>query len=339
MKALLLHSPAPVDTKPLQFSEAQLPAIRDDEVLVRVNACGICRTDLHLVEGDLAVRRSPIIPGHQIVGRVAALGAQVVEFAIEQRIGIAWLHHTCGECRFCRAGRENLCERADFTGWTVNGGYAEYVIASARYSYPLPDGFDDLQAAPLLCAGIIGYRSLRLTGIDSSAWPSSRLGIYGFGAAVHVVIQLARARGAEVYVCTRDRERHQTLASELGATWVGGAMDEPPDKLDASIIFAPAGELVPVALKALAKGGVLVLGGIHMSPIPSFEYPLIYGERAVRSVANNTREDGREFLAEAASIPVRTYTQTFPLEQANEALIALKHDAIRGAGVLVVDQG
>lgn len=339
MKALLLHSPAPVDTKPLQFSEAQLPAIRDDEVLVRVNACGICRTDLHLVEGDLAVRRSPIIPGHQIVGRVAALGAHVLEFGIEQRIGIAWLHHTCGECRFCRAGRENLCERADFTGWTANGGYAEYVIASARYSYPLPDGFDDLQAAPLLCAGIIGYRSLRLTGIDSSAWPSSRLGIYGFGAAGHVVIQLARARGAEVYVCTRDRERHQTLASELGATWVGGAMDEPPVKLDASIIFAPAGELVPVALKALAKGGVLVLGGIHMSPIPSFEYPLIYGERAVRSVANNTREDGREFLAEAASIPVRTYTQTFPLEQANEALIALKHDAIRGAGVLVVDQG
>jgi propanol-preferring alcohol dehydrogenase len=337
MKALLLHSPAPVDTKPLRFSEAPLPVIRDDEMLVRVNACGICRTDLHVVEGDLAVRRSPIIPGHQIVGRVAALGAHVVDFDIEQRIGVAWLHHTCGECRFCRAGRENLCERADFTGWTLNGGYAEYAVAAARFSYPLPDDFDDLQAAPLLCAGIIGYRSLRLTGIDS--WPSSRLGIYGFGAAGHVVIQLARARGAEVYVCTRDRERHQTLASELGATWVGGAMDEPPVKLEASIIFAPAGELVPVALKALTKGGVLVLGGIHMSPIPSFAYPLIYDERAMRSVANNTREDGREFLAEAASIPVRTYTQTFPLAQANEALIALKHDAIRGAGVLVVDQG
>ena len=305
-------------------------------MLVRVNACGICRTDLHVVEGDLAVRRSPIIPGHQIVGRVAALGAHVLDFDIEQRIGVAWLHHTCGECRFCRAGRENLCERADFTGWTVNGGYAEYAVAAARFSYPLPDDFDDLQAAPLLCAGIIGYRSLRLTGIDS--WPRSRLGIYGFGAAGHVVIQLARARGAEVYVCTRDRERHQTLASELGATWVGGAMDEPPVKLDASIIFAPAGELVPVALKALEKGGVLVLGGIHMSAIPSFNYDLLYQERMMRSVTNNTRQDGEDFLRVAAEIPIQTRVRIFPLRDANRALNALKNDAIPGAAVLRVSE-
>ena len=256
-----------------------------------------------------------------------------------QRVGIAWLHHTDGVCRFCRSGRENLCEQAEFTGWTVDGGYAEYALAAASFTYPISEGFDDLQAAPLLCAGIIGYRSLRLTGIgaESRRWAGAKLGIYGFGAAGHVVIQLARSRGADVYVCTRDRERHQALATELGAIWVGGATDEPPAKLDASIIFAPAGDLVPVALKALDKGGVLVLGGIHMSPIPEFEYSLIYGERVVRSVTNNTREDGLEFLAEAAAIPVQTHIQAFSLEQANEALRALKHDAIRGAAVLVVN--
>ena len=343
MKACVLKSPAPIDTRPLEFKEVDAPTPHDDEVLVRVNACGICRTDLHVVEGELPVRRSPVIPGHQIVGRVAALGASVAAensveglFSIDQRVGIAWLNRTCGVCRFCVAGRENLCERADFTGWTRDGGYAEYVVAPAAFVYCLPQDFEDLQAAPLLCAGIIGYRSLRLTGIEKGNWSGARLGIYGFGAAGHVVIQLARARGAEVYVCTRDRERHQALASELGAKWVGGAQDEPPVKLDASIIFAPAGELVPVALHSLEKGGVLVLGGIHMSPIPSFDYSLIYGERVVRSVANNTRQDGREFLDEAASIPVRTHVHSFPLEQANEALIALKTDAIRGAGVLMV---
>jgi propanol-preferring alcohol dehydrogenase len=231
-----------------------------------------------------------------------------------------------------------LCEKADFTGWTVDGGYAEFVTAPGAFTYSLPDAFTDLQAAPLLCAGIIGYRALRLTQPAASKkdWSGSRLGIYGFGAAGHICIQLARARGADVFVFTRDRERHQALAAELGAQWIGSATDESPVKLDAAIIFAPAGELIPVALRALDKGGTLVLGGIHMSPIPSFEYGLIYGERSIRSVANNTREDGREFLAEAARIPVKTNVQQFAFEQAAEALIALKRDAIKGAGVIVL---
>ncbi len=337
MKACVLKSPAPIDSRPLEFTDFPKPDPAEDELLVRVRACGICRTDLHVVEGELARRRSPVIPGHQIVGEVVASGARVDELKQGQRVGVAWLHRTCGACRFCRSERENLCERAEFTGWTANGGYAEYVKAPVKFVYPLPAGFDDLQAAPLLCAGIIGYRSLRLTGIGEGNWAGARLGIYGFGAAGHVVIQVARARGAEVYVSTRDRERHQKLAEELGAAWVGGAEDEPPFKLDAAIIFAPAGELLPVALKALDKGGMLVLGGIHMSPIPSFEYALIYGERVVRSVTNNTREDGREFLKEAVRIPVRTHVETFTFKQSNDALIALKHDAIKGAGVLAVD--
>jgi len=337
MKAWLLNKPASVDRRPLVFSDIPEPVPGAGELLLRVAACGICRTDLHVVEGELPVRRSPLIPGHQIVGRVAALGSGVEGFAIGDRVGVAWLNRTCGVCDFCIAGRENLCEQAMFTGWTVNGGYAEYAVAPAAFSYRLPDNFDDLQAAPLLCAGIIGYRCLRLTGLGLDEWQGARLGLYGFGAAGHVSIQLARARGAEVYVCTRDRQRHQTLARELGATWVGDATDEPPVKLDASIIFAPAGELVPVALKAIRQGGMVVLGGIHMSPIPTFDYSLIYGERMVRSVANNTRADGRDFLVEAARIPVRSHTQIFPFDQANEALIALKNDSIRGAGVLKVD--
>ncbi|MGB9179066.1 MAG: zinc-dependent alcohol dehydrogenase family protein [Pyrinomonadaceae bacterium] len=338
MKACILKKPAPVESRPLELVEVAAPTPGDDEILLRVSACGICRTDLHVVEGELEVRRSPVIPGHQIVGRIAALGSRVDGFKIGQRVGVAWLNRTCGVCRFCLKGRENLCEQPQFTGWTVNRGYAEYAVAPAAFTYPLPEGFDDMQAAPLLCAGIIGYRALRLTGIGERAegWAGARLGIYGFGAAGHVCIQLARARGAEVYVATRDRERHQALASELGAAWVGGTMDEPPVKLDAAIIFAPAGELVPVALHALDKGGVLVLGGIHMSAIPSFEYALLYGERVVRSVANNTRADGHEFLREAARVLVRTHTQAFSLDEANDALIALKHDAIRGAGVLLM---
>lgn len=313
-----------------------MPSPAADELLVRVSACGVCRTDLHVVEGELPVRRSPLIPGHQVVGTVAALGESVTEFELGQRVGIAWLHHTDGSCRYCLDQRENLCEKAEFTGWTVNGGYAEYALVAANFTYPIPDGFNDVQAAPLLCAGIIGYRSLRLTGLGekTAGWAGARLGIYGFGAAGHVVIQLARARGADVYVSTRDAERHQALATELGAVWVGSSSEQPPVKLDSSIIFAPAGELVPAALTQLDKGGVLVLAGIHMSPIPSFDYSLIYGERVVRSVANNTRADGREFLAEAARIPVRTHVQEFSLAEANEALLALKNDAIRGAAVL-----
>ena len=338
MKAWLLNQPASVDKRPLVNSDVPDPVPGEGELLLRVAACGICRTDLHVVEGELGVHRSPLIPGHQIVGRVAALGLRVEGFAIGDRVGVAWLNRACGVCDLCIGGRENLCEQAMFTGWTVDGGYAEYAIAPAAFSYPLPDKFNDIEAAPLLCAGIIGYRCLRLTGLSLDEWTGARLGLYGFGAAGHVCIQLARARGAEVYVCTRDRERHQALARELGATWVGDATEEPPVKLHASIIFAPAGELVPVALKAIRKGGTVVLGGIHMSPIPAFDYSLIYGERVVRSVANNTREDGREFLLEAASIPVHTYTQAFSFEHANDALIALKNDSIRGAAVLCIGE-
>jgi propanol-preferring alcohol dehydrogenase len=291
-----------------------------------------------VVEGELASRRSRVIPGHQVVGVVEALGPGVNDLWAGQRVGAAWLRSTCGVCRHCAGGRENLCDRAEFNGWTHDGGFAEYLVAPAAFLYPIPDAFDDPQAAPLLCAGIIGFRALRLTGLETrhGGWRGARLGIYGFGAAGHVAIQLARARGAGVYVCTRDRERHQALATELGAAWVGGAVGTPPSPLDASIIFAPAGELVPAALAALDKGGVLVLGGIHMSDIPSLPYRAIYGERVIRSVTNNTRADGREFLLEAAGVPVRTRVEVFPLADANAALRALKHDAVRGAAVLSV---
>jgi alcohol dehydrogenase, propanol-preferring len=337
MKAWILRTPGSVDDRPLELATVAEPTPADDELLLRVHACGICRTDLHVVEGELPVKRSPLIPGHQIVGHVAAIGPGVDGFQIGDRVGVAWLNRTCGKCEYCLSGRENLCDRALFTGWSVDGGYAEYVVAPAAFTYHIPLEFADVQAAPLLCAGIIGYRCLRLTGLQENEWKGARLGLYGFGAAGHISIQLARARGAEVYVCTRDRERHQALAQELGATWVGDATADPPAKLDASIIFAPAGELVPIALRTLAKGGAVVLGGIHMSAIPSFPYSWIYGERIIRSVANNTRADGREFLIEAAHVPVRTHVQTFTFDQANEALIALKHDAIRGAGVLVAN--
>ena len=337
MKVWSLKKSASVDERPLVLAEQPTPVAHEDELLVRVSACGICRTDLHVVEGELPVRLSPVIPGHQIIGRVTAVGAKVADFVINDRVGIAWLNRTCGNCKYCLTGRENLCEQALFTGWSVNGGFAEYAVVPASFAYRIPDDFQDVQAAPLLCAGIIGYRCLRLTGLTGNEWAGARLGIYGFGAAGHICIQLARARGSEVYVCTRDRERHQALAHELGATWVGDTAEDPPVKLDTAIIFAPAGELVPVALNVLAKGGTLVLGGIHMSPIPSFDYSLIYGERMIRSVANNTRADGREFLLEAARIPVHTHVETFAFDRVNEALIALKHDAIRGAGVVTLE--
>lgn len=334
MNACTLSNPAPVETRPLTITDVPKPTAADGEVLIKINACGICRTDLHVVEGELPVRRSPVIPGHQIVGTIEDIGEGVSEFSKGDRVGVAWLNLTCGKCRFCLSGRENLCEFAEFTGWTRDGGYAEYVAAPANFVYHLPENFSDLHAAPLLCAGIIGYRALKLTNINS--WQGSRLGIYGFGAAGHICIQIARFRGADVYVATRDRERHQKLAEELGAAWVGDTFDIPPVALDAAIIFAPAGEIVPVALKAIDRGGTLVLGGIHMSPIPQIEYSLIYGERVVRSVMNNTRADGIEFLKEAAAIPITTSIQTFSLDDANDALIALKNDAIRGAAVLQI---
>jgi propanol-preferring alcohol dehydrogenase len=264
---------------------------------------------------------------------VVAAGPGVVAPLPRDRVGVAWLHHTCGVCRFCRSGRENLCEAADFTGWTVDGGFATRILAPAAYVYGLPPDMSDLELAPLLCAGIIGYRALELCGLRS--WAGARLGLYGFGAAGHIAIQVARARGAEVYVCTRDRDRHQALAAELGAAWVGGAADTPPVLLDAAIIFAPAGELVPAALAATDAGGTVVLGGIHMSPIPALPYERLYRERVVRSVANNTRADGRAFLAEAAAADVRTHVEAFPLADANQALARLKGDAIKGAAVLL----
>ena len=331
MKACILRSPAAIETNPLESIEVPTPEPGTGEVLVRVRACGVCRTDLHVIEGELPPRKSPVIPGHQVVGAVEKQGENARRFAIRARVGIAWLHRTDGTCEYCKAGAENLCDHPAFTGYTVNGGYAEYIVAPEDFVYAIPEGFPDEQAAPLLCAGIVGFRSLRLSGIK----PAGRLGFYGFGAAAHVAIQVARHWNVEVYASTRDA-RHQKLAMELGAAWAGGTFDEPPKKLDAAIVFAPAGEIVPAALKALKKGGVLVLGGIHMSPIPSFNYELLYQERMIRSVANNTRQDGADFLRVAAEIPIRTHVQIFPLQEANRALNALKNDAIPGAAVLGV---
>ena len=331
MKACVLRAAAKVETNPLEFAEVAVPEPGEGEVRVRVHACGVCRTDLHVIEGELLQRMSPVIPGHQVVGAVEKLGGNARRFAVGARVGVAWLHKTDGSCEYCRSGAENLCNAPEFTGYTVNGGYAEYIVAPEDFVYVIPGGFPDEQTAPLLCAGIIGFRSLRLSGIKHGG----RLGFYGFGAAAHVAIQVARHWNVEVYASTRDA-RHQKLALELGAVWVGGTFDEPPRKLDAAIVFAPAGEIVPAALKALKKGGVLVLGGIHMSPIPSLPYDLLYQERMIRSVANNTRQDGEDFLRIAAEIPIQTHVQIFPLRDANRALNALKNDAIPGAAVLRV---
>ena len=335
MRAWILTSQAAVGSMPLKPAEVEKPSPEPGQLLVEVVCCGICRTDLHVVEGDLPLRRAPLIPGHQIVGRVIEVTDGSTGFSKGDRVGIAWLNETCGTCRFCLSGKENLCDSPEFTGWTRDGGFAEYAVVPAGFAYRLPEELDSVHAAPLLCAGIIGYRALRLTGIED--WKGARLGIYGFGAAGHVAIQLARHRGAEVYVATRDREKHQALAAELGAAWIGDTYDIPPARLDASIVFAPAGDIVPPALEALEKGGTLVLGGIHMSPIPEFEYKLIYGERGIRSVANNTRDDGRQFLDEAARAGIVTTVHTFRFAEANEALISLKSDAIKGAGVLLVN--
>jgi alcohol dehydrogenase, propanol-preferring len=300
------------------------------QVRLRVAACGVCRTDLHIVDGELTEPRLPIIPGHEIVGYVDALGAGVTGLKLGDRIGVPWLGFTCGECAYCRSGRENLCERARFTGYQIDGGYAQYAVADARFCFPLPAGLDDVAAAPLLCAGLIGYRALRLAG------PAERLGLYGFGAAAHIVAQVARHRGQRVFAFTKPGDRAgQDFALSLGAEWAGGSEEKPPAPLDAALIFAPVGSLVPAALEATTKGGTVVCAGIHMSDIPSFPYRLLWEERVVRSVANLTRRDGEEFLALAPQIPVRTVTQAFPLEQANEALSALREGKLEGAAVLV----
>src|SRR5882757_1270387 len=329
MKACVLRAPAAIETNPLEYAEVPMPQPKSGEALVRVRTCGVCRTDLHVIEGELPPRKSPVIPGHQVVGVIEKRGDGTKRFAVGGRVGIAWLHQTDGTCDYCRSGAENLCDHPTFTGYSVDGGYAEYVVAPEAFMYVIPDGFPDEQAAPLLCAGIIGFRSLRLSGIKAGGC----LGFYGFGAAAHVAVQVARHWGVDVFACTRD-VRHQKLALELGAAWAGGTFDDPPKKLDAAIVFAPAGEIVPAALKALKKGGALVLGGIHMSRIPSFDYQLLYQERMIRSVANNTRKDGEDFLRIAAEIPIRTHVQIFPLSEANRALNALKNDAIPGAAGL-----
>ena len=333
MKACLLQVPAAIETNPLEYADVETPQPKSGEVLVRVRACGVCRTDLHVIEGELPPRKSPVIPGHQAVGIVEKQGENTRRFAIGDRVGVAWLHRTDGSCEYCRSGAENLCDNPMFTGYSVDGGYAEYIVAPEDFVYAIPARFPDEQTAPMLCAGIIGFRSLRLSGIKAGG----RLGFYGFGAAAHVAIQVARHWGVEVFASTRD-VRHQKLALELGAAWAGGTFDEPPKKLDAAILFAPAGEIVPAALRALKKGGVLVLGGIHMSPIPSFEYQLLYQERVIRSVANNTRQDGEDFLRVAAEIPICTHVQIFPLAEANRALNTLKNDGIPGAAVLHVGE-
>jgi propanol-preferring alcohol dehydrogenase len=332
MKAAVLHARAPVETNPLVIEDVPTPEPGDGEILVRVRACGVCRTDLHVTEGELTVLKSPLIPGHQVVGVVERNGPGATKFSVGSRVGLAWLHSTDGTCEYCRAGTENLCEAATFTGHTVNGGYAEYVVAREAFVYRIPEGFGDLDAAPLLCAGIIGFRCLRISAVHAGGV----LGLYGFGSAAYVAIQVARHWGVRVLAFTRD-ERHQKLALEMGAVWAGGGEDKSPEPLNAAIIFAPAGELVPAALRNMKRGGTVVLGGIHMSEIPAMSYDqLLYWERSIKSVANNTRQDGEDFLKLAAGIPVRTSISTFPLDQANAALNAVKNDAVRGAAVIVI---
>lgn len=332
MRAMSLERSAAAETDPLSATNVPIPEPGMGQVRVRITLCGVCRTDLHIVEGDLPPAKRPIIPGHEVVGIVDRVGPDVTELAEGERVGIAWLQGTCGRCKFCRTNRENLCLQTTFTGYHVDGGYAEYAVVPAGFAYPIPISIGDDEAAPLLCAGIIGYRALRLSEVR----PGQRLGLYGFGASAHIVIQIARHWGCEVYVCSL-RERHRQLARELGAAWVGEADAMPPEKLHASIMFAPAGELVPPALRALDRGGTLAIAGIHMSPIPPIDYDHeLFGERTIRSVTANTKRDGLELLKEAAAIPIRPHTQRFPLEQANAALKALKAGTINGAAVLAI---
>ncbi len=332
MRAQVLKRQAPAEEGPLVLRDTPTPEPGSDGVLIKISACGVCHTDLHIMEGDLPMRKRPLIPGHEIVGRVEALGPEVTGVSVGERVGVAWLHRACGTCRFCRSGRENLCENALFTGWDVDGGYAEYTVAPADFVYPIPEWIDDVHAAPLLCAGIVGYRALKLAIRGRGP---GRLGLYGFGASAHIAIQIARYLGWEVYVFTRSPQ-NKALARELGAVWVGEAHDRPPEPLDAAVIYAPAGWIVPEALKSLDKGGRLSLAGIHMTPIPEMPYGLLYHERELVSVANATREDARELLSYAAEIPIETEVEVFPLDAANDALLRLKQRMVRGAAVLVV---
>ena len=330
MRAMVLERPG----TPLQLRDLRVPDPGPGQVLIHVSACGICRTDLHVVDGELTEPKLPLIPGHQVVGEVVRQGAGVKAPAVGDRVGVPWLGWTCGECRHCRAGRENLCDRARFTGYQLDGGFAEYCLADHRFCLPIPDGFGDLEAAPLLCAGLIGYRCLRMAG------DAQRLGLYGFGAAAHIVVQVARHRGQRVFAFSRPGdEASRRFALELGAEWAGWSGELPPEELDAAIIFAPAGELVPAALRAVGKGGTVVCGGIHMSDIPSFPYAILWGERSLRSVANLTRADGVEFLELAPQVPIHTEVEVHPLEDAGRALDRLRAGEIRGAAVLQVGPG
>jgi alcohol dehydrogenase, propanol-preferring len=316
---------------PLRVAEIPNPVPADDQILIRVSACGICRTDLHVVDGELVEPKLPLVPGHQIIGQVVGVGRSVTRFREGDRVGVPWLGWTCNSCDYCSSGRENLCDSARFTGYHIDGGFAQYTVADQRFCFSIPGGYPDLQAAPLLCAGLIGYRSLRMTG------DAKRLGLYGFGAAAHIVAQIAIYQGRDIYAFTRQQdESGQRFARRLGALWVGESTERPPETLDAAIIFAPVGALLPEALKSVAKGGVVVCAGIYMSDIPSFPYDLLWGERTIRSVANLTREDGEQFLELAPKIPIRTEITTFRLEQANEALDALRNGRINGAGVLII---
>ncbi len=329
MRAMVLDAPG----LPLVCREVPVPRPGPDQVLIKVRACGVCRTDLHVVDGDLKDAKLPIIPGHEIVGTVVQAGEKANGFREGDRIGVPWLGYTCGQCRFCRSGRENLCDRPKFTGYTLDGGYAEYAVADRRYCFPLPAGYSDAAAAPLLCAGLIGYRSYRMAGEDAL-----RLGIYGFGGAAHIIAQVAVHEGRSVYAFTRQGdEKAKNFARSLGAVWAGDSTEMPPEPLDAAVIFAPVGSLVPSALRAVVKGGVVVCGGIHMSDIPSFPYSILWEERTIRSVANLTREDGEALLAVAPKVPVRTEVEMFPLDQANEALARLRDGDLRGAAVLTIE--
>ncbi|HYA95200.1 MAG TPA: zinc-dependent alcohol dehydrogenase family protein [Terriglobales bacterium] len=333
MRAMVLEKPRPAEEAPLQLRDIPEPTSRPGEIRVRVRVCGVCHTDLHIVQGELPMHKLPVVPGHQVVGVVDAVGTGAKGFKEGDRAGVIWLHSTDGSCEYCRRNSENLCVNAKFTGYDVNGGYAESVIVPAAFAYTIPKTFSDENAAPLLCAGVIGYRSLKLSG----AARSDGLGLYGFGASAHIVLQIARHMGCEVYVFTR-AAAHRELAKKLGAAWVGDAKDRPPHELDAAIVFAPAGPVVLDALRALRKGGTVALAGITMTPIPQMDYSLMYGERIVRSVANSTRQDARELLELAAEVPVRTAVTPYALEEANRAVADMKHSRIGGAAVLRVSE-
>jgi len=333
MRAMLLEKIAPVDTSPLKLVERSIPRPMPGQVRIKVRCCAVCRTDLHVIEGDLPEQTLPLVPGHQIVGTVDALADDCRRLKLGQRVGAAWLRHTCGQCGFCTAGRENLCESARFTGYHADGGYAEYAVVPEAFAYEIPAVFSDVEAAPLLCAGIIGYAALR----RANAPDGGKLALYGFGSSAHVVIQLALHRGCKVYVVTRG-ENHRRLAREMGAVWVGERAEEMPVKVDSAIVFAPAGELVPPALERLNKGGTLSLAGIYMTPIPQLDYQRhVFFERDIHSVTCNTRDDGRNLLAEAAAIPIHPHTTIYSLAEANRALQDLKNDRINGTGVLVME--